>query len=95
MKGFYCPYCSSKYEIHIKKPDGRLICGHCGDNLLKVPLFNLKKFLALIATTALISPLIIMFYWTIEELQRDNQGLNKEKLAKIGIAIQSKQTMQG
>ena len=83
MKGFYCPYCAERYQIHIKKEDGQMICGHCGDSLRKVPLLKPRKFIALLASAALISPLGFMLYFSMENIYMDNKSENQELLAAL------------
>jgi len=37
-----------------------MVCGHCGEPLVPIPLIKLTQIFALIAATAFISPLLIM-----------------------------------
>ena len=40
MSRYYCPFCSSRYQMHETRTDGVLICKQCGDPLMKRPLLN-------------------------------------------------------
>tara|TARA_Y100001968_G_scaffold169355_1_gene155080 strand:+ start:72 stop:323 length:252 start_codon:yes stop_codon:yes gene_type:complete len=61
MTKYKCPYCSEKYNLHIKRKDGVMICGHCGDELLKIPFIRPVQIFGLISLIAFASPLILMF----------------------------------
>jgi hypothetical protein len=61
MKNFYCPYCSPKYQFHKNSPTGELICGLCGDPLVKKPLIKINQIIAIIAALSLVLPLIYTF----------------------------------
>ncbi len=60
MTRYYCPYCPSKYQFHTKRADGILVCGLCGDPLIKLPLVKPVQIFAIIAALAFISPLIML-----------------------------------
>ena len=73
MSRYYCPFCSARYQFNKSSSDGILICGLCGDPLLKKPILNLKSIIGLLAVTAFISPLLIMIIFLL-------RGFNNEKL---------------
>ena len=60
MKRYYCPYCSSRYQYHRTRKDGVLICGQCGDPLIKKNRVNSKQILGIILSLAFLAPLLIM-----------------------------------
>ena len=59
MPKFYCPYCSPKYPVHKQRADGIMVCGQCGDPLVKVKLIKPTQIFAFIAAAAFITPLIV------------------------------------
>ena len=66
MKNYYCPYCSSKYQFHKKASTGELICGLCGDPLVKKPFIKINQIIAIIASLSLLLPLIYTFIYLIK-----------------------------
>jgi len=61
MKRYYCPYCNPKYQIHEKSNTGELICGLCGDLLVKKPFIKINKIIAILAAFCLTLPLFYTF----------------------------------
>ncbi len=59
MNNYYCPFCSSKYELHQKLPNGEMVCGHCGEELFIKPIISRNQVIGLITSIALLAPLII------------------------------------
>ena len=43
MTDYYCPYCNPKYQFQKRSTNGSLICGLCGDPLLKKPLIKIMN----------------------------------------------------
>ena len=65
MKNYYCPYCNPKYQFHKKTKTGELICGLCGDALVKKPFININQIVAIIASLSLILPLVYTLIFLI------------------------------
>ena len=61
MNNYYCPYCNPKYQFHKKSRSGELICGFCGDPLVKKPFIKINKIIAIFASFSLVLPLIYTF----------------------------------
>ncbi len=61
MNNYYCPYCNPKYQFKKKSTSGELICGLCGDPLVKKPLIKINQIIAIIASLSLVLPLIYTF----------------------------------
>ena len=61
MNNYYCPYCNPKYQFKKKSSSGELICGLCGDPLVKKPLIKINQIIAIIASLSLVLPLIYTF----------------------------------
>ena len=73
MSKYYCPYCSPLYQIHRQRSDGVMICGQCGDPLVRVKFIKPTQIFALIAAIAIISPLIVTLIVFIQEQNREFQ----------------------
>ena len=61
MNNYYCPYCNPKYQFQKISTSGELICGLCGDPLVKKPLIKINQIIAIIASFSLVLPLIYTF----------------------------------
>ena len=57
MNNYYCPYCNPKYQFQKKSTSGELICGLCGDPLVKKPFIKINQIIAIIASLSLMLPL--------------------------------------
>ena len=66
MVRYYCPYCNPKYQFQKQSPKGNLICGLCGEDLVKKPIIRLNQIIALIAAASLLLPLIYTFIFLIK-----------------------------
>ena len=66
MVRYYCPYCNPKYQFQKQSPNGTLICGLCGEDLIKKPFIRLNQIIALIAASSLLLPLIYTFIFLIK-----------------------------
>ncbi len=66
MKNYYCPYCNPKYQFHKKSTTGELICGLCGDPLVKKTYIKINQIVAIIASLSLLLPLIYTFIYLIK-----------------------------
>tara|TARA_Y100000766_G_C18630698_1_gene470612 strand:- start:86 stop:391 length:306 start_codon:yes stop_codon:yes gene_type:complete len=66
MDKYYCPYCNSKYQFSKRSKGGSLICGLCGEDLVKKPFIRINQIIALIAIASLILPLIYSFIFLIK-----------------------------
>ena len=61
MSRYFCPFCSIRYQFHKTNSEGVLICGQCGDPLIKKPFINTRQIFGLVAALSFLSPLLIMF----------------------------------
>ena len=85
MSRYYCPFCSSRYQFHMTRSDGVLICGHCGDPLIKKTLLNSRRIIGLIGASAFLAPLLVMIVFLINEFAKDNLLNNSESLVVLTI----------
>ena len=86
MKNYYCPYCNPKYQFHKKSITGELICGLCGDPLVKKPSIKINRIIAIIASLSLVLPMIYTFIFLIKNQlnpPRRNYQANKNTIQKI------------
>ena len=67
MNNYYCPYCNPKYQFKKISTSGELICGLCGDPLVKKPLIKINQIIAIIAALSLVLPLIYTFIILIKD----------------------------
>ena len=63
---YYCPYCNPKFQFQKQSSKGTLICGLCGEDLVKKPLIRLNQIIALLAASSLLLPLIYTFIFLIK-----------------------------
>ena len=80
MSRYYCPFCSSRYRFNKTRSDGVLICGLCGDPLIKKPLLNSRRIIGVLATSAFLSPLLIMIIFVISDFPKEKLPNNSESL---------------
>ena len=66
MVKYYCPYCNTKYQFQKQSSNGNLICGLCGEDLVKKPFIRLNQIIALVAAASLLLPLIYTFIFLIK-----------------------------
>ena len=66
MNNYYCPYCNLKYQFQKKSTSGELICGLCGDPLVKKPFIKINQIIAIVAFFSLVLPLIYTFIFLIK-----------------------------
>ena len=62
MNNYHCPYCSPHYQVHKRRQDGQMVCGQCGEQLVKVPLIKTTQIFAVVAAAGFIAPLILMIF---------------------------------
>jgi len=60
MNKYYCPYCNPKYQFPLENY-GKLVCGLCGEDLIKKPIIQIKQLIALLLVFSFSFPLIFIF----------------------------------
>ena len=78
MSRYYCPFCSSRYQFHKTSSDGVLICGLCGDPLVKKPLLNSRRIIGAVAASAFLAPLVIMIIFVINDFSKEKIPINSD-----------------
>ena len=66
MVRYYCPYCNPKYQFQKQSSKGTLICGLCGEDLVKKPFIRINQIIALVSASSLLLPLIYTFIYLIK-----------------------------
>ena len=66
MVKYYCPYCNPKYQFQKQSSKGVLVCGLCGEDLVKKPFIRLNQIIALVAASSLLLPLVYTFIFLIK-----------------------------
>ena len=90
MNNFYCPYCNPKYQLKKELTNGKLICGLCGEALVKRPFIKINQIVAIIAVLSLVTPLIYTFIFLIKNQINPpgrNYQANINKVNKLQIKI--------
>ena len=85
MSRYYCPFCSYRYQFHKTNSDGVLICGQCGDPLMKKPLINTRQIFGLVAALSFLSPLLIMLVLAVKDFNHEKIPRNRETSFSISI----------
>ena len=82
MSKYFCPYCNSKYQFKSMSNSGKLLCGLCGEEMIKKSFINIKQIVSLIIVATLILPLLYTFVISIfnrEQIKKDTyQSYNTE-----------------
>ena len=87
MVRYYCPYCIPKYQFQKKSSKGTLICGLCGEELIKKPFIRLNQIIALIAASTLLLPLIYTFIFLLKnQINVPNKNYKANSEYKIIIS---------
>ena len=85
MSRYYCPFCSSRYQFHKSNIDGVLICGLCGETLVRKTLFNSRRIIGAVAAFAFIAPLVIMIIFVIRDFSKEKLPNNSDSLVLLTI----------
>ena len=83
MSRYFCPYCSSRNQFHKTTSDGVLICGLCGDPLVKKSLLNSRGIIGVVVAFAFLSPLLIMISLVLTDFT--NEKLNNNSQSSFNV----------
>ena len=89
MVRYYCPYCNPKYQFQKQSLKGNLICGLCGEDLVKKPFIRLNQIIALVAASSFLLPLIYTFIFLIKN-QINPPNRNYQAKSNLMIIIKGK-----
>ena len=82
MNKYFCPYCNPKYQFS-QENYGKLVCGLCGEDLIKKPIIQIKQLIALLLVFSFSFPLIFIIFSSIINTGKDQ----KENFAYINSLI--------
>ena len=74
MIKYYCPYCNSKYQFKSISNTGKLLCGLCGEEMIKKSFINIKQIISLTIVITFVFPLFYTFILSIinkKDLKKD------------------------
>ena len=72
MNKYYCPYCNPKYQFPIENY-GKLVCGLCGEDLIKKPVIQIKQLIALLLVVSFSFPMIFIIFSSIINTGKDQE----------------------
>ena len=72
MNKYYCPYCNPKYQFPLENY-GKLVCGLCGEDLIKKPIIQIKQLIALLLVFSFSFPLIFIIFSSIIKTVKDHE----------------------
>ena len=85
MSRYYCPFCSSRYQFHKTSSDGILICGLCGDPLVKKSLLNSRRIIGAVAASAFLAPLVIMIIFGFKDFYKEKLPNNSDSFVLLTV----------
>mgnify|MGYP001273326998 CR=1 FL=1 len=85
MSRYYCPFCSSLNQFQKTRSDGVLICGQCGDPLIKGPLLDTRRIIGILAASAFLAPLLMMIIFIVRDFTKEQILNNSEPLVQLTI----------
>ena len=65
MSKYFCPYCNSKYQLKSMSNKGNILCGICGEEMIKKSFITIKQIVSLIIVATLTLPLFYTFVISI------------------------------
>ncbi len=87
MTRYYCPFCSSRYKFYKNRNDGLLICGQCGDELVKAPLLKITQLIGLLGASAFLLPLLLMIAFLVKDLNNQKINNSSEQIAFLFLYL--------
>ena len=89
MVRYYCPYCNPNYQFQKQSSKGTLICGLCGEDLVKKQFIRLNQIIALVAASTFLLPLIYTFIFLIKnQINPPKKNYQAKSHLMIGIKDQ-------
>ena len=91
MIKYYCPYCNSKYQFKSISNTGKLLCGLCGEEMIKKSFINIKQIISFIIVITFVLPLIYTFILSIfnkNNFKKDiYQISNTESIRSLNLSL--------
>ncbi len=60
MPRYHCPYCSRTYHFQESNLSSTFLCEECGDSLIKIPLIETSRLVAIAMVLVFVMPLLLM-----------------------------------
>jgi len=82
MSRYYCPYCNSKYQFKSISNTGKLLCGLCGEEMIKKSFINIKQIISLTIVITFVLPLFYTLLFSIinkKEFKKDIYKISNTK----------------
>tara|TARA_Y100001968_G_scaffold309918_1_gene330341 strand:- start:687 stop:950 length:264 start_codon:yes stop_codon:yes gene_type:complete len=83
MNRYYCPYCPSRYHFYKTKRDEVLICGLCGDPLVKKSFLNSRAIIGVVVAAAFLAPLLVMIIFVVTDFTREKMHNNSQSIVFV------------
>ena len=65
MSKYFCPYCNSKYQFKNMNNTGKLLCGLCGEEMIKKSFINIKQIISLTIVITFVLPLFYTLLFSL------------------------------
>ena len=89
MSRYYCPYCNSKYQFKSISNKGKILCGLCGEEMIKKSFINIKQIISLIIVITFVLPLFYTLLFSIinkKDFKKDiYQSFNSESIRSFNL----------
>ena len=90
MSKYYCPYCNSKYQFKSMSNTGKLLCGLCGEEMIKKSFINIKQIISLTIVITFVLPLFYAFVLSIinkKDFKKDiYQSYNNVSIGSLNLS---------
>ena len=87
MSFYYCPFCSSHSQSFKTRSDGLLICGQCGDELIRAPSVKMTQVVGLICASAFLVPLVLMVAFVLKDLHKQKIHNSSNQIAFVSVIL--------
>ena len=90
MSRYYCPYCNSKYQFKSISNTDKLLCGLCGEEMIKKSFINTKQIISLTIVITFVLPLFYTLFFSIinkKDSKKDiYQIFNNESIRSFNLS---------
>ncbi len=86
MTRYICPYCAPAPANHRTTAQGELVCGTCGDPLLRQKALRWRQLAAFVGIGSLIAPLLALIWVSLQRVPDARPRPAQARLAKTWIA---------
>ncbi len=87
MSSYFCSFCSSRYQFHTTRTDGVMICGQCGEELIKAPLVKMTQVIGLFVASFFLVPLLMMVVFIVDDLNNLRINNSSEHLTFLSLDL--------